>query len=94
MERKFNEELIKRLRKGEIVIHNPNRRFSFELDDILKYAFPEDSSQLGGGNLYYRSGYNHNKIWVGVSDTDGLAIVSIDDFFVNQNTEVNNYEIF
>lgn len=72
----MNQELIERLRKGEIAVKNDGTLE--ELNKVLKEAFPEDKSTLYGNGNYYLNIFNSDT-WASVQGTI-LHSYSVKDF--------------
>ena len=93
-------DLVNKLKNGKVAIkfnyQNIEEKINL-LNQVLESAFPTDCEASGNFRYYFRSSESKNN-WFFSDDVDDIPdntqIVSLDDFFVTENPEVNNYEIF
>ena len=87
----FNEELIKELREGKIVLRNDGN--PEDLKKVLKYAFPEDQCK-GGGHLSFYTSSPYGNFWKGWTYKPNLIICSLNNFLkTNKTMENRTFEV-
>lgn len=77
----MNKNLIKKLRKGTIAVVNDGTLE--ELRKVLKYAFPYDYYECGGGYKYYFK-FDYDKYGWNCSDETNLPIHSVKEFLTEE----------
>lgn len=78
----MNENLIKQLREGTIALKNDGTLE--ELNKVLRYAFPNDSTKSNGNRKYYFKHSADENIWMWGEKTD-LPSYSVKEFLKPEN---------
>lgn len=94
--RKLNQELIDKLRKGELAIYyGAKARYGNfdDLDLVLREAFKSYSGTLGGNSQYYKKMDGCND-WTGIDSVPVIPVANLAEFFITEPETVSNYEIF
>jgi hypothetical protein len=76
----MNEKLIKQLKEGKIALHNDGTLE--ELREVLKYAFPENSFHINGGNDFYYANKRNSEYWISVKKE--LCLLDLPSYSVKE----------